>query len=66
MSSLFLGLVVAALLVTFIPSSDAVKSCYKAESLAVTPVQAACPNSDTYIFCFVLKILYFVINLLIN
>ena len=59
MNSLLLTLGVTILLASFIPSSDAVKSCYSGSqdltaSSSTAPAQATC--GDTFIFCYVNKL----------
>ena len=60
MNSLMLALGVAILLVSHLPASYAVKSCYTGTQLLNDPAStaattSACPASDTYIFCKVNK-----------
>ena len=62
MNSLLLALGVAILLVSFIPSSEAVKSCYigvqdLTSSSSTAPTQATC--GDAFVFCQVNNLLRF-------
>ena len=61
MNSLMLAFGIAILLVSNLPSSYAVKSCYQTDAAGVA-TQTACKNTkqetDTFIFCQVTKIFY--------